>query len=362
MKPISLIQSVLFIVLLYSMQIAHANTGKAINIQGTATINDQPLTLETVIKSGDVIKTAEGSSVKIIMKDKTVLDLNENTSFKFDKYTYNEDAPEESKSSFSLFKGTFRYISGLIAKKDPKKVKFSAGTATIGIRGTLTTIGFDGNNVNANSSIGTTSISFSDGTSITVSAGNTGSFNFSTGQSSVAPSTTPDTIGAAALAIANNPDAAAEQIAGMTDAEATLVMAAIMNNASQLNVDSAKLTSIVSKTVAAKPSMAVGLSYVAGALSNSSATTTALTTAITENAAAEDKAAIEAASKQGEKLEVAPSTTASGETVFNLREALPGEEDTNAEDTTTDTNAPPTGSGSPLSTEEFITVTEEANS
>ncbi len=355
----SLIHSFFILFLLIGTQTVYANSGRAFSINGSATINDEPLTLSHEIKEGDVIKTGEGSSVKIIMKDKTVLDLNENTSFKVTKYAYKEEAPEEASSSFSLLEGTFRYISGLIAKKDPEKVKFSAGTATIGVRGTLTTVNFDGTEVSASSSIGATEIKFADGTSIKITAGQTGSFNFSTGQSSVGKSTTADTIGAAALAIAADPAKAAEKLEGMSDAEKTLVMAAIMNNAKKLGVDSSKLTTIVSNAVAANPTMAAGLAYVAGALSNSKATTTALTSAITDNVkdlTPEQKAAIEAASDKGAKLEVAPAKNANGEPIFALREAIPGEGD----ETVPKAKAPVTGSGSPLTTEEFITINSDS--
>ncbi len=348
------IRSFFILFLLVGAQVAHANSGKAFSIQGTATINDEPLSLETEIKEGDIIKTAEGSAVKIIMQDKTVLDIQEKTSFKITKYAYNKDAPDEGNSSFSLLEGTFRYISGLIAKKDPTKVKFSAGTATIGIRGTFTTIGYDGTEVSAGSSIGETTINFADGSSLKVTAGQTGSFNFSTGRSSVGATTSADSIGAAALAIAADPENAAAALAGMSQAEATLVMAAIMNNTAQLNVSPAALTTIVSKAVAANPAMAVGLAYVAGALNGSSA----ITNAISANAPPAAKAAIEAAANQGTKLEPAPST--GSESQFPLRTGIEGEGE--GETKAKAKGDPILPGGSPLDTETFISITEEANS
>jgi FecR protein len=349
----SLIRSLIILILLVGAQVSYANSGKAFSITGTATVNDEPLTLSTELKEGDIIKTTEGSAVKVIMQDKTVLDINEKTSFKITKYAYNKDAPDEGSSSFSLLKGTFRYISGLIAKKDPNKVKFSAGTATIGIRGTFSTIGFDGTEVSATSSIGTTKISFADGTSITVSKGQTGSFNFSTGRSSVGATTSADSIGAAALAIAADPATAAAALADMSAAEQTLVMAAIMNNTAQLGVSPTALTSIVSNVVAANPAMAVGLAYVAGALNGSSE----VTNAIIANAPEGAEAAIEAASNQGENLEPAPAT-GSGESQFPLRTGIEGEGEGEGEAE----GDPILPGGSPLDTETFISITEEANS
>jgi FecR protein len=357
-RPKILFHAFFILFFLVGTQAVQANSGRAFSIKGTVTVNDEPLRLYTEIKEGDAIKTGAGSSVKIIMKDKTVLDIVEKTSFKITKYAYNKEAPEESRSSFSLFEGTFRYISGLIAKKDPDNVKMIAGTATIGIRGTLTTIGFDGTEVKADSSIGTTEIKFADGTSLKVTAGQSGSFNFSTGRSSVGPSTTADTIGAAALAIAADPAQAAATLAGMTDAEAILVLAAIMNNATQLGVDSSKLTSIVSNAVAANPTMAVGLAYVAGALNGSDAVTTAITANVPDLTPAQ-KAEIESVSEQGKDLKPAPETK-TFESLFPLRQGV----DPNANpDPNADPNDPgssTTGSGSPLSTQEFIDITSES--
>ena len=119
----SVIHSIFILFLLIGVQAVYANSGKAFSILGTATINGEPLKYSTNIKEGDVIKTSVGSSVKIIMKDKTVLDIQEKSSFKITKYAYKKEAPEESSSSFSLLEGTFRFISGLIAKNAPQKLR-----------------------------------------------------------------------------------------------------------------------------------------------------------------------------------------------------------------------------------------------
>ena len=136
----------------------------------------------------------------------------------------------------------------------------------------------------------------------------------------------------------------------MTDAEATLVMAAIMNNAKQLGVDSSKLTTIVSNAVAANPAMAVGLAYVAGALS-SDANRQAITNAIKESAPDDAKQAIQDASVEGKKLEPAPETK-TFESLFPLRTGIEGEGD--------EGDKGDTSSGSPLSTQEFIDINSES--
>ncbi len=125
--------SKLLLILLLSFQVSHAvaNAGKVFNIKGTAAVNGSELRSGDTISEGDIIKTGANSSVQIIMQDRTVLDLNENTRFQVSKYSYNKDKPAKNKSSFTLLKGAFRYISGLIAKNRPQNVQISAGTATV---------------------------------------------------------------------------------------------------------------------------------------------------------------------------------------------------------------------------------------
>lgn len=203
--------SKLLFILLLSIQFANAmaNTGKAFSIKGTAVINESELRAGDTIKEGDIIKTGANSSVKIIMKDRTVLDINENTRFEITKYSYSKEAPAKNKSSFRLLKGAFRYISGLIAKHRHQNVQISAGTTTIGIRGSFDTISFDGTTIIVKVSIGTATFTFANGETVTIATGKTGIFDISTGQSSVELTSSPDPVAQAAKDIAQNPDDAA---------------------------------------------------------------------------------------------------------------------------------------------------------
>jgi len=164
--------SKLLLILLLSLQFANAmaNTGKAFSIKGTAVIN------ESELRAGDIIKTGANSSVKIIMKDRTVLDIGENTRFEITKYSYSKEAPAKNTSSFRLLKGAFRYISGLIAKHRHQNVQISAGTATIGIRGSFDTISFDGTTISVDTSIGTAIITLANGEKVTIASDSTETF------------------------------------------------------------------------------------------------------------------------------------------------------------------------------------------
>jgi FecR-like protein len=316
----SLIQYTLIILLFIGAQVVQANTGKAFSIKGTANVNGDRLTLSSEVKEGDIITTDKNSSVKIIMEDKTVLDIQENTRFKISKYQYKETSPETGSSSFEILKGTFRYISGLIAKKRSQNVSITAGTATIGIRGSFDTITFDGTTIAVDTSIGTAVITFASGQTLTITAGNTGSFNFSSGQSSVTPTSTPDPIAQAASDIASNPtnaDNVDTALDNLGDADSVMVIAALINNASQLGVTNTNtLASALSNAVKSNSNLAVGLAYVASALSPANAQTFA--NAI-KTAAPDQADAIQDASTQGKSFAPAPKTTSNGDPVFPLR-------------------------------------------
>ncbi len=263
--------SKLLLILLLSFQVSHvmANTGKAFSIKGTAVINGSELTIADSIKEGDIIKTGANSSVQIMMKDRTVLDINENTRFQISKYSYNKDNPAKNKSSFALLKGTFRYISGLIAKNKPQNVQISAGTATIGIRGSFDSISYDGTNVNVVVSIGRATMTLANGEQITINSNHTGTANIVTGTSSVNPSISQDNVHAAALAIAANPtDSVAVETAlsGLSDAEKIVAIAALISNTGPYGMDTAGLIAAVGNAAAASPTLAEGLSYMSSAL------------------------------------------------------------------------------------------------
>lgn len=86
------------------------------------------------VNTGDVIATTEGSEVLVRFKDNSTLIVRSASkvkvsSFKFDK------KPTDTVNT-SLLAGTLRAVTGQIGKAQPSSVKFDAGAATIGIRGT----------------------------------------------------------------------------------------------------------------------------------------------------------------------------------------------------------------------------------
>jgi hypothetical protein len=94
------------------------------------------------IIQGDSIKTGEKSSVGLIFEDDTVVALDPNSEITIEKFQFN---PIDQELSFvaRLFKGTFSFITGQIAKLAPKNVIFETPDATLGVRGTKLLVKID---------------------------------------------------------------------------------------------------------------------------------------------------------------------------------------------------------------------------
>ena len=69
------------------------------------------------------------------MKDDSLFELGEDAKLLASKFVYKKDVEEDS-VSIKILKGTFRFVTGLIAKKKPESMEVETSVATIGIRGT----------------------------------------------------------------------------------------------------------------------------------------------------------------------------------------------------------------------------------
>lgn len=79
--------------------------------------------------AGERIRTGTGTVLYIEFTDKTRFTLGPNTDFEVEQYV--EDAFYSR-----VFKGAFRFVSGLTARKKPENMRVNIPVATIGIRGT----------------------------------------------------------------------------------------------------------------------------------------------------------------------------------------------------------------------------------
>ncbi len=86
------------------------------------------------VNTGDLIATAAGAEVLVRFKDNSTMIVRSDSKVKISQFRF-EKKPTDAVNT-SLVSGTLRAVSGQIAKAQPANVKYDAGAATIGIRGT----------------------------------------------------------------------------------------------------------------------------------------------------------------------------------------------------------------------------------
>ena len=83
---------------------------------------------------GEEIRTGDRASVTLRFRDGSRFDLGEDARMRVDDFTY--DQGEDDAIATRIFKGAFRFVSGLIAKRRPRSMSVFLPVVTIGIRGT----------------------------------------------------------------------------------------------------------------------------------------------------------------------------------------------------------------------------------
>ena len=119
---------------------AATTAGQAETVKGTASAQSGAETARTLEKGAaffvsDVIRTESNSAAKLKFADETVFFLGEESELSVEKFSYQDPAQENGMTS-RIVKGTFRFVSGLIASEKPEAMEVNTSVATIGIRGT----------------------------------------------------------------------------------------------------------------------------------------------------------------------------------------------------------------------------------
>lgn len=133
--------SLLMAVLLFSGNVnAEKSIGKVIHTNGGLTASNdgeiRSLKRGSYIAEGDTINSNSRSKSQLRMMDGALIVLRQNSEMHFEEYKYNEANKSSASSIFSLLKGGFKTISGLIGKHNKKNYKVRTAFTTIGIRGT----------------------------------------------------------------------------------------------------------------------------------------------------------------------------------------------------------------------------------
>jgi hypothetical protein len=291
---------VFFLLSVAAFNQAWAADGRILSFEGDVRVNGQPVTATTVLNRADTIVTSAGASVRIVLADNSVLDLDSESEIALSDYSYSAAEPDQNKSEVSVVEGTLRYVSGLIAKEDPDDIGFTAGNSTIGVRGSFTQIEVDGAVINVEAMIGEATLQPQEDTDkkgiIVVPTGKTLKNNPSTGEVVVETTTTTNTVNAVVHAIAAaapddsnslptdegcsagpapkrnvaHPDydaatatALSDELAGLSEGELIMVIAVMINNARHLCIDTSTIASTINLIASVRPDVAAKLVFVA---------------------------------------------------------------------------------------------------
>jgi hypothetical protein len=103
----------------------------------------QGLSVGGTIEPGATLRTGAGSKAVVKFEDGQIVALQPDTAFAVRGYRFVKTNVAKSNSVLELFTGGLRFVTGMIGATNRNAFKFTAGTATIGIRGTDGTLLFN---------------------------------------------------------------------------------------------------------------------------------------------------------------------------------------------------------------------------
>lgn len=95
------------------------------------------LSQKSLVEQGDLLVTEKETYARIKFLDNSEVTLRPGTQFRIDKFSYEENKPQDDSALFSLLKGGLRAVSGAVGKRSRERTTLNTPTATIGIRGTI---------------------------------------------------------------------------------------------------------------------------------------------------------------------------------------------------------------------------------
>ena len=138
-RPATILAGILLLAPVHGV-LAATTAGQVETVKGAASAQSGTEAARTLEKGAaffvsDLIRTESNSAAKLKFADDTVFFLGEESELSVEKFSYKDPAQENSLSS-RIVKGTFRFVSGLIASEKPDAMEVNTSVATIGIRGT----------------------------------------------------------------------------------------------------------------------------------------------------------------------------------------------------------------------------------
>jgi hypothetical protein len=118
-----------------------SNAGQIQFVAGSAQLTSESgkthlLKKGDAVNEGDTLTTAPAAAVQVRMRDGGIVALRQDSKVKIDGFKFNGKEDGSERTAFSLVKGGFRAITGLIGRVNKQNYRVATPTATIGIRGT----------------------------------------------------------------------------------------------------------------------------------------------------------------------------------------------------------------------------------
>jgi len=88
------------------------------------------------VYSGETVETSGSGHAVLVFRDNTKVTVQPRTQFRVETFVYNSDNAAEGTVVFNLLRGGMRVLTGLVGRAQPKAVRMSTPTSTVGIRGT----------------------------------------------------------------------------------------------------------------------------------------------------------------------------------------------------------------------------------
>lgn len=147
----------------------------------------QALKIGSTIEPGGVLSTGADSNAIVKFEDGQLMVMQPNTRFAVRQYDYVKTNVAKSSAVFELLRGGLRFVTGVIGATNRDAFKLTAGTATIGIRGTDGTVIYDAiaNTITAAVNAGALALQ----TPLGITTIPTGSFSSTTSTTPPSPST-----------------------------------------------------------------------------------------------------------------------------------------------------------------------------
>ena len=121
--------------------LSHAAAGRVESLKGTAQVRSgdgawRKLERDGQFVNGDEIRVDGGARAGLRFVDESLVELGPNSRMRVENVNYVKERAEESSFFTRVLNGTFRVVTGLVAKQNPRRTKYTTAVATIGIRGT----------------------------------------------------------------------------------------------------------------------------------------------------------------------------------------------------------------------------------